>query len=76
MTELLRLLSLYYACDQIAAQRPLSSAEVAACMDHYTAVKSHFSEPQDTNVDAYLRFKAWEQANPAMVAQIRQRSAG
>lgn len=69
MTEFLRVLALYYACDSAAALRPLTPSEWAACMVHYDAVKAQFDGT--SNVDRYRAFKAWELENGALVAQLR-----
>lgn len=83
MSEFLRLLAVYYACDHAAALRPLTAAEVAACMGHYNAVKSHFvtdlpppasSEDRSTTSNlAFTRFKRWESENQRLVADLRAR---
>lgn len=74
MSEFLSILALCYACDAAAATRPLSHAEVMACMDHYDSVKSYFAHPEAAQQDpagAYRSFKDWERANADMVAQLR-----
>ncbi|MEM8579098.1 MAG: hypothetical protein AAGF60_14710 [Pseudomonadota bacterium] len=70
MSEFLRVLALYYACDSAAALRPLTAAEVALCMGHYNAVKAHFAG--ETNVARYRAFKSWEAANGDIVAQLKR----
>ncbi len=82
MTELLRLLAVYYLCDAAAAVRPLSAAEVAGCIEVYGRVKSQFSAPEGAapgspdsvarNAAAYAAFKAWEAANPDLVEDMRR----
>ncbi|WP_415921053.1 hypothetical protein [Tateyamaria sp. SN6-1] len=76
MTELFRLLSLFYACDVAAETRFPSPDEWARCMGHYHAVKEHFAEDLNgpaAQIEGYRRWKAWEDANPALVAELRGR---
>lgn len=79
MTELFRLLALYYACDAIALERPLTRHETGLCMGHYEAVKDHFrpahGDVGQANRAAYRAFKDWEQRNPDTVADLRARAA-
>lgn len=81
MSEFLRLLAVYYLCDSAAALRPLSTAEIAACVEVYGRVKAHFSDldaqmsPSETaarHAAAYAAFKAWEAANSGQVAAMRR----
>ena len=76
MTDLLRLLSLFYACDVAAETEFPTPTEWARCMAHYHAVKAHFADgmsgPQ-AQIEGYRRWKAWEDANPALVAELRSR---
>ncbi|MEL7099622.1 MAG: hypothetical protein AAGM84_12405 [Pseudomonadota bacterium] len=69
MTEFLRVLALYYACDGAAAIRQLTPSEWAQCTRHYEAVKSHFDGT--TSAERYTAFKTWERANGELVAEIR-----
>jgi hypothetical protein len=83
MSEFLDLLTVYYTCDVMAGLRPLTSAEFMGCMDVYTAVKQYFAPafdlaPHGTEAraeqmrEAYLGFVAWQQDNPALVANLRE----
>ena len=76
MTDLIRLLSLFYACDVAAETQFPSPQEWATCMGHYHAVKAHFADdlsgPQ-AQIEGYRRWKAWEAAHPALVAELRGR---
>lgn len=82
MTEFLRLLAFYYLCDSTAAIRPMTAAEVAACMGTYEAVKTYFYKPGEMaprgttergaqNRYAYAGFKAWEAENASLVAEMK-----
>ena len=72
MSELFRLLALYYACDNTAAMRTLTASEVAACMQHYTAIKTHFAaNARDDRNAGYQRFKIWERENGDLVVRLR-----
>ncbi|WP_299742913.1 hypothetical protein [uncultured Tateyamaria sp.] len=78
MTELMRLLSLYYACEVTAETQFPSPTEWARCMGHYHAVKTHFAGnltgPQ-AQIEGYRAWKMWEDQNGALVAQLRDRAA-
>jgi hypothetical protein len=82
MAQFLALLTLYYACDSVAGKRPMTSSEVLLCMEHYSAVKSHFdvapnsagadsSERAGSNRAAYLAFKTWEVEHADLVQSLR-----
>lgn len=77
MSELFRVLVLYYACDIAAAERHLTRPEWTVCMGYYAEVKRHFAGdvtgPQ-AHRQGYLGFKAWEAENPGVVADLRARS--
>jgi len=73
MTEFLRVLALYYACDSAAALRPLTPSEWATCTRHYEAVKAHFDGT--TSAERYTAFKMWERDNGELVAEIRAGSS-
>ncbi|WP_299615364.1 hypothetical protein [uncultured Tateyamaria sp.] len=77
MTELMRLLALYYACEVSAETQFPSPTEWARCMGHYHAVKSHFAEgstdPQ-AQIEGYRAWKMWEEENGVLVAQLRDRA--
>lgn len=77
MSEILRILVMYYACDIAAEARFPSPEEWARCMGYYTQVKTHFAAQADGParlVEGYRNFKDWERANPALVADLRARS--
>jgi len=75
MTPFLALLSAYYLCDAAAAAAPLPPAVAQTCAARYEAVKTTFLNAGETGPDArtlsYLRFKAWEAANPKVVARLK-----
>lgn len=77
MSELFRVLVLYYACDIAAAERHLTRPEWTICMGYYAEIKNHFAEgetgPKAHRI-GYLGFKAWEAENPAIVSDLRARS--
>ncbi|WP_415403660.1 hypothetical protein [Tateyamaria sp. SN3-11] len=78
MTELLRIMVLYYSCDMAAAVQPLTPDEAARCIAHYREIKRHFAQGETgprANVTGYLGFKTWEAENAALVADLRARSA-
>ncbi len=74
MSEFLRLIAFYYACDAAAIDGLLTRSERLECIRHYTAIKAHFAgplrNPQD-HVEGFRAFKTWEDENPALVAQLR-----
>ncbi|MBS0124808.1 hypothetical protein [Thetidibacter halocola] len=81
MIDLLRLLSLYYLCDETAARRVLDAAEAEGCVALYESVKQRFSdappapegraEQVEQRRAAYRGFKAWEAGNPELVQELR-----
>lgn len=79
MTEFLRILAVYYMCDQAAAIRPLSPEEFTGCQRTYEAVKRYFSDfdtakPVDVaarNRSAYIGFKTWEADNAELVSRMK-----
>ena len=74
MTHLIFLLSIYYQCDAAAAQMALSPEDAKRCMAVYAAVKEEFAPAASDNPHAgFVAFKAWERANPSLVADIRRR---
>ena len=79
MTELFRLLTLFYACDVAAETEFPSPAEWARCMGHYHEIKAHFTPeltgPQ-AQIEGYRRWKAWEADNAALVEQMREKARG
>lgn len=78
MSDLLRLLVLYYTCDVSAQAQFPSPQDWARCMGHYHQIKSHFADGLDgpaAQVEGYRRWKTWEAENPALVASLRARAA-
>ncbi len=86
MSEFLDLLAAYYTCDALAARRPLTTAEVMGCMDTYEAIKRHFAPvfelaPRGTPERvaqmqaACLGFLDWQEANAALVSDMRAEAA-
>lgn len=86
MAQFLALLTLYYSCDAAAVTRPMTSAEVAECMEHYGAVKSYFvadashqtpglATRGQRNKAAYVAFKAWEDDHSELVRALRTSAA-
>ncbi len=82
MTEFLKLVALYYICDQAAMIRPLTPEEYMGCQRTYEAVKVYFSgldgsETQTLaqiaarNRSAYTGFKSWEADNAGLVAELK-----
>ncbi len=81
MQEFLDLLALYYLCDATALVRPMSGAEISACMDTYDAVKAWFApfdlaprgslERHAQMLQGYAGFQDWQAANDALVADMR-----
>ena len=82
MSEFLSVLALYYVCDATAALRPMSAEEIGACFSTYDTVKVYFVDGFDLAPpgsmarirqmsEAYLAFKAWEEDNAALVADMR-----
>lgn len=83
MQTFLQLLSIYYMCDVAAALRPLDFEEVVGCTATYELVKQHFAPEFDLaphgtpervaqNRAAYLGFRAWQDENADLVADLRQ----
>lgn len=81
MSEFLALLLAYYTCDAAAqTQEPLGD-ERLACVETYEAVKGWFAPldpaPVGTaeygaqRIETYRAFRAWEAANPDLVAELR-----
>jgi hypothetical protein len=75
MTPFLALLSAYYLCDAAATIQPLPPSVAQSCAARYEAVKAHFRDDGATSpaarIRSYVRFKAWEEANPALVARLK-----
>ena len=83
MTELLSLLAVYYHCSEEAAHWRLTQLERFLCNQTYQQAKLLFLDEDarapgaqitpEQNVEAYLRFKAWEQENADLVADMKSR---
>lgn len=84
MSELLTLLSFYYACSALAADGQLTQGERFDCNRTYQAAKILFLDPEDRpapgaeipamlNKEAYRRFKDWEAENADLVRQMKAR---
>jgi hypothetical protein len=81
MPDFLELLADYYACDAMAALRPLTSGEIMGCMDTYEMLKTYFAPfdlaPRGTPERiaqmqaAYLAFLDWQEANAGLVSDMR-----
>ncbi len=75
MPPFLALLASYYICDAAAALHPMPPGSAQACAVRYEAVKATFLDEGEAGPaahrDAYLRFKAWEAENAALVARLR-----
>lgn len=79
MSELLRILVLYYACDVSAETQFPSPTQWERCMGHYHEIKSRFAEDLDgprAQIEGYQRWKEWEEQNPNLVASLRERALG
>lgn len=79
MSELLRILVLYYACDVSAEVHFPSPEEWTRCMGHYHEIKARFADDlsgTDAQVVGYQRWKTWEAENPELVASLRERAMG
>jgi hypothetical protein len=85
MSDFLALLLAYYTCDAAAqTQEPLGPDRLA-CVATYEAVKDHFAPldpaPLGTpeygaeRIATYLAFRAWEEANAEIVAELRAEAA-
>lgn len=75
MTELLSLLNLFYACDIAAETRFPTPQEWATCMGYYAQIKALFAPElsgPEAQMEGYLRWKAWEAENAALVAEMRE----
>ncbi len=83
MPDFFTVLALYYLCEAAALTRDLSTEERWMCFNTYENVKSHFIDedapaPSDTAEraeqlrDAYTAFRAWEEANPEIVQDMRE----
>lgn len=86
MTELLTLLSFYYACSGMAAVGELTQTQRFECYRTYQEAKVLFLDPSERpaagtdftpmqNREAYLRFKAWERENADLVDEMKARGA-
>lgn len=84
MPEIIALLTIYYHCGALAAEGLLTQTERFACNETYQQAKRLFLEDEvlrrpgsvltpEQNTRAFLRFKTWEQANAALVAELKSR---
>lgn len=82
MMELMTLLTFYYGCATLAEDGLLTQEERFACNGSYQQIKRLFLEDdlpdplaktltREQNTLGYLRFKAWEQENPELVADLK-----
>lgn len=81
MSNLIALVSLYYMCDQAAAQRVMTAFEVSRCMATYEQIKLEFIDETPAALGSveraaqsrlgYRGFKAWEAAHPDLVRRLR-----
>lgn len=77
MSEFLRLLSLYYACEIAAETHFPSPEEWTRCMGYYHEVKVHFADDLNgaaAQIEGYRRWKEWEAMNPQLVETLRDRA--
>ncbi|MEO9685453.1 MAG: hypothetical protein ABJR46_00525 [Tateyamaria sp.] len=77
MTDLIRLLALYYTCDVSAETQFPSPQQWANCMGHYHQIKTHFADDLDgpaAQIEGYARWKIWEKENSELVASLRTRA--
>jgi hypothetical protein len=86
MGEFLALLLAYYTCDAAAqSQQPLGSDRLA-CVETYEAVKGYFAplnaapigtpEYGAERIETYRAFRAWEEENAQVVAELREVALG
>lgn len=85
MGDFLIVLAFYYACNRSATEALLTEPELSACLTAYETVKVSFlsdaergelltlphTHRQPLMSQAYLRFKAWEKANPGIVKPLQ-----
>lgn len=84
MTQILALLTLYYACDQAAAHRGLHGPEVTSCMANYEVLKLAFIDEAPAPLGSperaaqirlgYTGFKLWEAENADLVEEMREQA--
>ncbi|WP_299729943.1 hypothetical protein [uncultured Tateyamaria sp.] len=77
MSEFLRLLALYYACEIAAETQFPAPDEWTRCMGHYHAVKVRFAQDLTgpaAQIEGYRRWKEWEAMNPDVVESLRDRA--
>ena len=77
MTDLIRLLALYYSCDVSAETQFPSPQQWANCMGHYHQIKAHFADDltgSEAQIEGYRRWKVWETENSELVASLRTRA--
>ena len=76
------MLAFHYMCNLVANDRPLTSAEVAACMNNYEKIKVEFIDDDPApkgsverarqNSEAYRAFKSWEAENAEAVRYLKE----
>ena len=88
MPDFFTLLAFYYACDQGAIDGTLRAEQVLRCADAYRQVKTRFLTQDELDSlstldhagrsahlrNGYLRFKIWEDTNPALVDSLRRQA--
>lgn len=79
MSDMISVLAFYYLCDAIGPRQGLSHSEMHRCMRNYQTLKSHFASERAAedapHLSGYRAFKAWEQANADLVANLREEAA-
>ena len=70
MNTFLSILAAYYMCDAAATAGTLRDLDVRQCTAFYEEVKSRAPGPQGSR-SGYVRFKAWEAENAALVARMK-----
>ena len=85
MPDFVAVLAIYYLCSSEADRRALSVAEAQGCAAIYEQVKVPFRpkvDPPpteararaDRNRSAYIAFKRWETAHPAVVCPLKRQA--
>lgn len=89
-SEFLSLVVLHFACADLSETRPLNGGEVLYCSAVYQELKLSFMPglelagyralPADrqgaVNTQAYLRYTAWRDAHPDLVAHLERVARG
>ena len=90
MPDFFAILAFYYACDSAAMSGALTREQITYCSHAYEQVKTHFLSEEELAAlegltiaersvrvrKGYLRFKRWEEANPDIVASLKNRALG